>query len=908
MSRNDISSDGAADIIVTSPWGLGVLGLDGGSITERTQGANGTRFGDWLLDTAVNNVELRADMDGDGVGEVLMSSPWGIGLLKMVNGQLRSIAMGQNGQRFGGWIIDTVSNQFLHAGDVDGDGRDEILITSPWGIGFLRYTGAFTTLMLQPNGTRFGGWLLNTGDNSFPLMADVDGDGHAEVVVTSPWGLGVLKFANGTLDSIVMAPNGTSFGAWTLNTATDSIEVAADVDGDGRCELLVRGPAGVAVLRFDAGALRTIAVAAPGADLGGWHLDIAHDKLGVAADFDGDGRAELLVTGDTGIALVKLDAASGALRTAMTAPNGTRLGDWLLNTRDNRLNYAADFDHDGRAEVMISSPWGIGILKLTGSTFAPITMSPNGTRFGGWLLNTADNDLEAGLGQSYGLIVWHTDWTNAVTNTTAFLRKRGYTVTSLKDPDAWLVQLQRLALIIKPSDRVFVYLAGHGTSDRATSDTSKATALTHWFQFGDGDARLQGNYSDYAPWFKLMGAKGADVTVFDGSCDGGEAVMDAIGERYLALSTTGILVPGITDTPDPSHAMSEVGRPNSFGLWWSTEPTATAMFPDVPHRSYQKIYRSDDTDISYWSLLYKVAINWQLQVGGTWEMFTRGCYIYQFAWPDAYAALTADQKATLTVALDPYVAQMRAIRNDFQPAIDHLRTNLTNADVVSHAADVYAAAYPTPWRLLFGDPGWNVDTDPVHTSPGLWNAEPRTFAGRDGFMKMRDDILRILTVFEQSYEQQEAILRAMDRDVTRSQLVHLRLTEKLLVARPPRIIEYQLQNEHDLRMLPRTLAMLSHVDTPLVAISQSLDQVPLTAHLHPAAFHEIFGEQIKVIQKHVPIQVPDLPLADLVTQLTALLTLDSALLEQLYYELMIVEEAISRAQAKGVEVADLVSF
>ena len=35
----------------------------------------------------------------------------------------------------------------------------------------------------------------------------------------------------------------------------------------------------------------------------------------------------------------------------------------------------------------------IGILEQAGATMAAPTMAPNGTRFGGWLLNTIDNDL-----------------------------------------------------------------------------------------------------------------------------------------------------------------------------------------------------------------------------------------------------------------------------------------------------------------------------------------------------------------------------------------------------------------------------------------------------------------------------------------------------------------------------------
>ena len=36
--------------------------------------------------------------------------------------------------------------------------------------------------MMAANGTRFGGWLLNTGDNQFGPVGDFDGDGRVDVV------------------------------------------------------------------------------------------------------------------------------------------------------------------------------------------------------------------------------------------------------------------------------------------------------------------------------------------------------------------------------------------------------------------------------------------------------------------------------------------------------------------------------------------------------------------------------------------------------------------------------------------------------------------------------------------------------------------------------------------------------
>ena len=78
----------------------------------------------------------------------------------------------------------------------------------------------------------------------------------------------------------------------------------------------------------------------------------------------------------------------------MMQPNGTRFGNWLLNTADNSFGPAADYEGDGRSEVLVRSPWGLGILEAPRAIpMAVPMMQPNGTRFGNWLLNTADNQF-----------------------------------------------------------------------------------------------------------------------------------------------------------------------------------------------------------------------------------------------------------------------------------------------------------------------------------------------------------------------------------------------------------------------------------------------------------------------------------------------------------------------------------
>jgi acyl-CoA hydrolase len=291
--------------------------------------------------------------------------------------------------------LNTADNNFGPSGDFDGDRQTELLVTSPWGIGILEQAGAtMAAPMMAPNGTRFGGWLLNTGDNSFGPAADFNGDGRTELLVTSPWGLGILAQSGATLAAPMMAPNGTRFGGWLLNTADNVFGPVGDFDGDGQVEILVTSPWGIGVLKLSNGTLTVPMMAPNGTRFGGWLLNTADNVFGPVGDFDGDGRVDILVTSPWGAGILKL--SGGTFTVPMMAPNGTRFGGWLLNTWDNRLGTGAEYDGDGRTEILVTSPWGVGILEQVGTTLAAPMMAPNGTRFGGWLLNTLDNDLGHG--------------------------------------------------------------------------------------------------------------------------------------------------------------------------------------------------------------------------------------------------------------------------------------------------------------------------------------------------------------------------------------------------------------------------------------------------------------------------------------------------------------------------------
>ncbi len=900
--KNDFTGDGRADILTTSPWGLGILTLAQNNLAVQTMSANGTKLGGWVLNTSDNYFRFKADFDGDGRSEILSVSPWGIGILKFVNGLLSSIAMAQTGTRLGGWVLNTADNKFLHAADFDRDGKEEILISSPWGIGIIKYSNNnFTSLMLSPNGTRLGNWLLNTSDNFFTLVGDFDGDGQSEILVTSPWGIGILKFSGATLTTIAIAANGTHFGDWVVNTATDRFESVGDFDGDGRAEILVSSQNKIGILKLQGNSLVSLCFVNTGAYIGNWLLDSANNKIGPVGDFDGDGKAEIVISSAWGIGVLELNG--NILQPSVMMPNGTNFGQWLLNTKDNRFNYAADFDGDGKAEMVITSPWGIGILKQSGNTFNAIAMASNGTNIGNWRLNTADNDLEVGIGQSYGLVIYHNQWQGAVNNTTSFLRNRGYIVYATPTASVGIALIKNLALYLKAGDRLFVYLAGHGGSDRTIGNTDKNIALTHIFQFNDGSLVALDQFS---PSFKLLANKGVDLSVFDGSCDGGETVLNAFGERYCAMSTTSVYAPGITNTPDPSEVMKLFGKPNAMGLWWSQQVTASLLTSKVPHRFYQKIYRNDTSEIARLSLFYKPAIDFykNLDQGG-WDLKVRNCYLYRYIYATQYANLPQAEKDTLTVSAADFLASMKDNLNDYNASIVSLRNILTNSSIINQAANVYTYSFPKQWQTIFGDMSWNVAAEPAkHSSTG--NALiPGSYIGNAGFLRMVNEILNLINLMEHNYNRQESLKTQMDNKVSTGSLhksgFKAQVIKKKEITDYLKYNEFQINLTNDQQMVIKTMnldrtnlfEMLSHPDLQV----QNQDVL------------KIVNSNIEHIQTKVKTNLfPTVSLDDLIAEFKAV-SLESAIyLDKIFYLLTIVEEAVSKVQSTNASPGDLVRY
>ncbi len=374
--------------------GLGILGLRGGKLVDRAIVPEEDWIGGWHYGRT-NTIRTTGDFNGDRRADLVISSGWGLGLLTHGGAFWRALAVLPNGTRLGGWNLNASGDRIVGVGDFNGDARDDLVLTSGWGIGVLRHSGtSLTHLMMAPTGTRFGGWNFNVAGDKVHGVGDFNGDGKADLLITSGWGLGILTLSGSTLTHVIMAPSGARFGGWNFNAASDVIRGIADFDGDGKDDIVITSDWGLGVLTLKNGALTHLAMHASGAPIGSWNY-AKTDQLWGTGDFNGDGRADLLVRSGWGIGLLGWTGSAG-LNSMTTHRSGAPIGGWNFNASGDHVAPVVDLDGDGRDELLIRSGWGTGLIRRDNAgALSLVDAQPNAGLFGSW--QVAATDKIAGL-------------------------------------------------------------------------------------------------------------------------------------------------------------------------------------------------------------------------------------------------------------------------------------------------------------------------------------------------------------------------------------------------------------------------------------------------------------------------------------------------------------------------------
>jgi hypothetical protein len=360
VSLADVNGDQRLDVLVSGVE-TGVDVLTG----------TGNRLPGWQANVPVlSRVATVANLDGSGGNEVIVTTSQG-------NEENRLYVLNSNGATRTGWPRVLIGKAGLSGspvvGDMDDDGDLEIVALGTDS----QNPATSMAYIFHHDGRELGKWPTNATSTSPPALADVDGDGSLEVLVS-------LTRSGVPGEIQVWNRRGVSLQGWpqpapapqNMPTLLFHTPIVADIDGDARSEVIVGrstefqlSDSGwgygfpIQVYRHDGVRLSSLARPA----FGTWGNLEASPAL---ADLDADGKLELLW----------MSSLEGGL---ITYP---RVNAWNLNVATNRaqpwVSHRADARSSGVAKSVVPAPVlaaGTGTTRtINGVARFTITSGPRG--------------------------------------------------------------------------------------------------------------------------------------------------------------------------------------------------------------------------------------------------------------------------------------------------------------------------------------------------------------------------------------------------------------------------------------------------------------------------------------------------------------------------------------------------
>ena len=376
---------GADVLLARSASGIEVWAFDGGEWQQLPNGPPWSDDGDWNRPEYYSTIQT-GDVDGDGRAELLGRSASGIEVWAFDGSGWQQLPDGPAWSDAGGWNRPEYYST-IQTGDVDGDGRAELLARSASGVQVWEYEdGAWKQLPDGPAWSDAGGW--NAPEYYGTIQtAGIPGSelGPEKLLARSASGIEAWEFDGSDWQRLLDGPPWGDVDGWNAPERYSTIQAGniypLTPNSD---ELLARGESNIELWRFGGTFWLKLQNGPPWSDAGGWSAPEYYSTI-QTADIYGDGHVVLLARTASAIELWRMVIVGDDVHWQQLA-NGPAWSDaagWNAPEYYSTIQ-SGDVDGDGREELLARGATGIDVWGFDGGAWQQLPSGPAWSDAAGW--------------------------------------------------------------------------------------------------------------------------------------------------------------------------------------------------------------------------------------------------------------------------------------------------------------------------------------------------------------------------------------------------------------------------------------------------------------------------------------------------------------------------------------------
>jgi hypothetical protein len=394
-TAGDINGDGLSDVVIGAYGYTGEFEMSGaafvfygtrdGLTPDPVWFLEGEQAGEWFG----GKVGTAGDVNGDGFSDLLVAAYLHDGDYDAQGRASLFLGSGDRARTNAGWVTESNQAEALfgwsvaRAGDVNGDGIDDVLVGAPdFDNGEIDEGAAFLFLGTSNGLSILPAWWAESNKVGAELgysvagAGDVNGDGYDDILIGA-WrykndyteeGAAFLWFGSPS----EMTPGTPANADWSAFGGQEGagfglcVSSAGDVNGDGYGDVIIGAPLYSFGQTAEGAAVVYHGSASGPEPYASWVDQSNQDaawfgkSVASAGDVNGDGYSDILVGApyyddpgpDNGLALCYLGSPDGVLTTPDWSKDGVDAGDQLGWS----VASAGDIDGDGYSDVLTGSP------------------------------------------------------------------------------------------------------------------------------------------------------------------------------------------------------------------------------------------------------------------------------------------------------------------------------------------------------------------------------------------------------------------------------------------------------------------------------------------------------------------------------------------------------------------------